>query len=83
MKKIKVAFLSLVVTALTPISTSLAQVCNGQCDNGNSYAVSSFDGQTKVTTFNYSGGEGDGLNTYYVDESTTAACSRLAQTYCS
>jgi hypothetical protein len=35
---------------LVPVS-STAEVCSGQCDNGNSYAVQDVGGYTRIVTF--------------------------------
>ena len=64
-----------------PVSTT-AEVCNGQCENGNSYAVQDLGDTTRIVVFEYDGGDGSGLESYYTDESTGSACARLSRQYC-
>jgi hypothetical protein len=66
---------------LVPVS-STAEVCSGQCDNGNSYAVQDVGGYTRIVTFQYEGEEASGLEVYRTNESAGSACRRLSIAYC-
>jgi hypothetical protein len=70
---------SLLLVVPIPISAS---ECSGQCDDVSSYAVVDRGDETKIVTFDYDGGDGEGLETYRTEESVGSACGRLSKTFC-
>jgi hypothetical protein len=69
------------VLLVVPISTSASE-CTGQCDDASSYTVSDIGEKTKIVTFDYDDGDGEGLETYRTEESVSSACGRLGKTFC-
>jgi len=61
---------------------STAEVCSGQCDNGNSYAVQDVGDYTRIVVFQYEGEDASGLEVYRTEESAGSACGRLSIAYC-
>ena len=69
------------VLLVVPIPTSASE-CTGQCDDASACAVSDIGEKTKIVTFDYDDGDGEGLETYRTEESVSSACGRLGKTFC-